>query len=112
MEDEKERAQKLDIAVFTVVVLLLILVLWIRTDTLVFLSIFLFALLIPWGKHRGWWIIPTAQLWSSIRWLINSYARSSTKAIIEAARTGGKGKEYLSSAIKKLRVQFQHSTQK
>jgi len=108
-----DRGHKIqDIAVFIVVVLLLILVLWIRADILALLSIFLFALLIPWGKHRGWWIIDTAQLWSSIRRLINSYAQSCTKAIIEAVRTGGKGKERLSSAIKKLRVQFQHSTQK
>ena len=99
-----DRGHKIqDVVVLVTVVLMLVLVLWIEYGTLSLLSLILFASLIPWGQHRGWWIINTTQLWSSTRQLIHSFAQSCAKTTMKAINTGGKGKERFRKALKKTR---------
>ena len=109
-----DRGHKIqDIAVFIVVVPILIVVLWIKIGTLALLPLFLFIFLVPWwGQRRGWWTIDTVQLWSSTCRLIHYSTQSFNKATEKAAKTGGKGRKRFSEALRKMRLQSQHSAGK
>jgi len=53
-----DRGHKIqDIAVFSLLVLFLILVLWLEWGAGALSALILFALLVLWGRHRGWWFV-------------------------------------------------------